>query len=92
MKENDGVGLAARMREINPDVKVVITTAFELIEEDLTAKLPDVGRSDILKKPFTQGQICKAVEKTIAVILIFGTSCDLAANSVKSPNHLPVSG
>jgi hypothetical protein len=43
----------------------MITTAFDLIEEDLTAKLPDVGRSDILKKPFRQAQICKAVEKQL---------------------------
>ena len=65
MKEIDGISLAARMREIKPDVRVVITTAFELIEEDLTTKLPDFRRNDILKKPFTQAQICKAVEKQL---------------------------
>jgi DNA-binding NtrC family response regulator len=65
MKEIDGISLAVRMREIKPDVKVVITTAFELIEEALTAKLPDVGCSDILKKPFTQAQICKTVKKQL---------------------------
>jgi len=65
MNEIDGISLAVRMREIKPDVRVVITTAFGLIEESSTTKLPDIGLSDILKKPFTEAQICKAVEKQL---------------------------
>ena len=65
MKEIDGISLAVRIREIRPDVRVVIMTAFESIEESLMAKLPHLRYNDVLKKPFTHAQMREAVEKQL---------------------------
>jgi DNA-binding NtrC family response regulator len=63
MPEMSGITLAAMMKKVKPDCKMVIMTAFEIFAEELRDSLPDITQHDILQKPFTQTQVCNAVKK-----------------------------
>ena len=63
MPEITGIILAAMMRKIKPDFKIMIMTAFEIVADDLNTSLPDIKQDDILHKPFTQAQVCNSVKK-----------------------------
>lgn len=69
MPEMTGIRLAKLMREVKPDVKVIIMTAYEIEPYDLAENLPTINRNDILKKPFTLVQVCNAVKKQMKTSL-----------------------
>ena len=65
MPEMSGIALAAMMRKVKPDFKIMIMTAFELVVEDLQISLPTIKREDVIQKPFKLVQICTAVKKQL---------------------------
>jgi DNA-binding NtrC family response regulator len=65
MPEMSGITLAAMMRKVRPDFKIMIMTAFELVVEDLQISLPTIKREDVIQKPFKLVQICTAVKKQL---------------------------
>ena len=67
MPEMSGIRLAAKMREIKPDIKVVIMTAYEVAPDELHEQLPTITHKDILQKPFKLLQICTAVKKQLQI-------------------------
>ena len=67
MPEMSGIRLAAMMREIKPDIKVVIMTAYEVTPDELQEQLPMITHKDILQKPFKLLQICTAVKKQLQI-------------------------
>jgi DNA-binding NtrC family response regulator len=67
MPEMTGIRLAKLMREIRPDIKVVIMTAYEVTPQELSDQLPTITYQDILQKPFRLVQVCGAVKKHLKV-------------------------
>jgi CheY-like chemotaxis protein len=67
MPEMSGISLAELMLRANPDAKIIIMTAYELLAQDLQLSLPTIKRDDILKKPFTLIQVCNAVKRQLDV-------------------------
>ena len=65
MPEMTGIRLATLMREIKPDIKVVIMTAYEVTLDELHEHLPTITHRDILQKSFKLLQICNAVKKQL---------------------------
>lgn len=57
-----GYDLAARLRQINRSVKVVLVTAFDVDANVLKNVLPSVGIDGILRKPSALTEICSIVE------------------------------
>ena len=65
MPEMRGSALAREMKKLKPDIKVVIMTAFDLGVEEFSYSLPEIKRTDILKKPFRLGQLSECVQKKL---------------------------
>ena len=65
MPEITGIKLAKLMREIRPDIKVVIMTAYEVTPQELSEHLPAITHQEILQKPFRLAQVCGAVRKQL---------------------------
>jgi DNA-binding NtrC family response regulator len=61
----NGVELAQKLLELSPTIKVVLMTAFDILDEELKANLPMIKQIDILRKPFKLLQVCTAVKKQL---------------------------
>jgi two-component system cell cycle sensor histidine kinase/response regulator CckA len=48
-----GIQLAKKIKEIKPDVKVVLMTAFEIRENEFSKVFPSTNVDGFLQKPFT---------------------------------------
>ncbi|MEO9321446.1 MAG: response regulator [Nitrososphaera sp.] len=59
----NGVDLAHELLNINPSVRVILITAYDVISDDLRAKLPVVSIDDIIRKPFRLVEICNRVKQ-----------------------------
>ncbi|MEO9320041.1 MAG: response regulator [Nitrososphaera sp.] len=59
----NGVDLAHHLLDINPNVKVILMSAYEVHAKDLQAKLPVVTYEDIIRKPFKLVEICNRVRQ-----------------------------
>ena len=66
MPAMSGIELAKKAKEIDPDVKLMIMTAFELSSYELSHDLPFVKIEDLLKKPISLSKICKVIDKKIS--------------------------
>ena len=62
-----GIELARNMLRINPDIKIVVMTAFEVTDEMLSG-MTTVRHSEILKKPFRLAEICDSVKRQLQVV------------------------
>jgi DNA-binding NtrC family response regulator len=60
-----GEELAKRAKEIRPDIKVMVMTAFE-VNMDLRNALPSIERHGFLQKPFHTADVCVAVRRHLA--------------------------
>ncbi|MEO9319582.1 MAG: response regulator [Nitrososphaera sp.] len=61
-----GFQLARKVKEINPKVKVVLTSAFEINPSEFESVLPDVPVDGFLDKPLSLKQLAETVEKQLA--------------------------
>jgi len=66
MPAMSGIEFAKKAKEIDPDVKLMVMTAFELSSYELAQDLPFVKIEDLLKKPISMSSICKVIDKKIA--------------------------
>jgi two-component SAPR family response regulator len=66
MPAMSGIEFAKKAKEIDPDVKLMVMTAFELSSYELSHDLPFVKIEDLLKKPISMSSICKVIDKKIA--------------------------
>jgi DNA-binding NtrC family response regulator len=64
MQGMSGIELAREIHKINPDTKIVLMTAYEIVNEDL-AGLPVVDIDEIIKKPFKLTDICTRMKKYV---------------------------
>ncbi len=60
-----GIELAKRVRAIDPEVRVMVMTAFELSSFEIAQNLPFVRLEDILRKPITLSNVCKVIDGKI---------------------------
>ena len=63
MPSMSGIKLALNVRRIDPGVRLMIMSAFELSAFELSHDLPYVKTEDLLKKPITLSSLCKAIDK-----------------------------
>lgn len=61
----NGVDLSSQVLTINPNVKVILMTAYDIIPDDLRTKLPIVSVEDIIRKPFRLVEICSRVKQLV---------------------------
>lgn len=57
-----GLELAHQVLEINPEIKILLMTAYDLDPQDLKAALPLAVHEDVLRKPFSMPTICNAIK------------------------------
>jgi CheY-like chemotaxis protein len=60
-----GLELAHQMLQINPEIKVLLMTAYELDPQDLKAALPLAMHEDVLRKPFSMFAVCNAIKNKL---------------------------
>jgi DNA-binding response OmpR family regulator len=60
-----GYEFAKKVKSIDPKVKVILITAFEIEDKEI-AGLPVIKYDELVKKPFALNTICKAVERQLA--------------------------
>ncbi len=58
-----GIEFVRNARQIAPDVKFLLMTAFEMTAQEIQKDLQFFGTDNLLKKPFMLSSICKVVEK-----------------------------
>ena len=64
MPHMNGIDFAAEVRKINPDVKLLLMTAFETASYD--EQIAQLKFSTILRKPIMRTNLKATVEKTLA--------------------------
>jgi len=64
MPEMDGPTLATRLREKNPNLKIIFVSGYA--EDAFEKNLPDDVKFNFLPKPFTLKQLVAAVKDTMA--------------------------
>jgi DNA-binding NtrC family response regulator len=64
MPHMNGIDFAAKVRKINPDVKLLLMTAFETASYD--EQIAQLKFSTILRKPIMPTNLKATVEKTLA--------------------------
>ncbi len=65
MPRLDGAATFRRLRSIDPDVRVLLTSGFS--EQDITAGLPSRGLEGFLQKPFTPDQLLDTVAHALGL-------------------------
>lgn len=63
MPSMSGIELALKVRMIDPEVRLMIMSAFELSAYELAHDLPYVRAEDLLKKPVSLSTVCKAIDR-----------------------------
>jgi DNA-binding response OmpR family regulator len=66
MSPVNGLELYNRLRELSPSVKMLFVSALDGIEE-MTSVLPDIQKSQILRKPISKECFVKAVKVTLGL-------------------------
>lgn len=62
-----GIELARNILKIKPDAKVLLMTAYDVVQEELEIDLPVISHQEILKKPFRLVEICNAVKRQLQI-------------------------
>ena len=60
-----GLELGKSILRLNPKMKMLLMTAFETLEEKVSADLPVVKYQDIIRKPFQLIEVCGAIKKQL---------------------------
>jgi DNA-binding NtrC family response regulator len=60
-----GSEFAKKAKSLDPKIKVILMTAFEIADE-ASLGLPVIKYDELVKKPFALNTMCKAVERQLA--------------------------
>ena len=63
MPKVDGLEILKQLKEINPDIKVIMVTGYKSVETATEAI--KAGASDYIVKPFNSSDILEAVDKNL---------------------------
>lgn len=66
IRDEDGTELAARLRAINPDLIVIIMTAYASVDSAIAAM--QAGAHDFLRKPFFLNELMRALTRAFDVL------------------------
>jgi CheY-like chemotaxis protein len=61
----NGLSLARKVKEINPQIKIFLMSAFELSPSELEKVLPTVKIDDIIEKPVSTRTLVSLIEKQL---------------------------
>jgi DNA-binding NtrC family response regulator len=67
MPRMTGLELAMEILKVNPNMKVMLMTAYQIDSLEFQTGLPMIRHEDILKKPFLFEQICGTMRKVLQV-------------------------
>ncbi len=70
MEHMSGLEVLVKLREINPEVQVIVATAD--IQSATRAEASEKGASEVINKPFTRDRVLSALQNVLAG----GSSCD----------------
>ena len=65
MPRMSGFQLARKVKELNPKVKVVLTSAFEISMQEFESVLPNAPVDGFLEKPISLKKLCDLVKKQL---------------------------
>lgn len=60
-----GIEFARRIKELYPEILILLMTAFEFNEREISKHLPFIRIGDLLKKPFDLSRICKVIDEKL---------------------------
>ena len=66
MPEMNGFQLVKRIRQIRPDMKLVMMTAFEVNRKEFESIFPSTRIDNLIRKPFPPSKLVSMVEKMTA--------------------------
>jgi CheY-like chemotaxis protein len=66
MPQMSGFELAARIKKIDPNLTVILMTAFEIQEQELSKGTPILPYEEILAKPFSLRKLCEYIKKHLS--------------------------
>lgn len=61
MGEPSGFQLARTIKDLRPDMKIILMTAFEVNKREIELVLPSAQIDDLIKKPFTPSQLVQMI-------------------------------
>ena len=89
----NGFEFVREARKIDPKVKILLMTAFEIDDKDLAKVLPKPKINGLLRKPASTKQILNTISNLIMDLWIRDVSCDhldpASDNSEKSYSVTP---
>lgn len=68
MPKMNGIELIKAIAKINPATKFIVMTAYDSLENQVSAQIPTITHQDILRKPFSLVALCSRVKSHIRAI------------------------
>jgi CheY-like chemotaxis protein len=65
MPSMNGFDLVRKVKTINPQVKILLMTAFEMKKSELGKVLPSVKVDDLIQKPVSMREMITVIEKSL---------------------------
>jgi len=63
MPQMNGFQLVRRIKELRPDMKIILMTAFEINKSELESVLPSTPVNDLIKKPFSPSHLAMIMKQ-----------------------------
>lgn len=63
MPAMSGIELARLIERIDPEIKIILMTAFETTDLEASSGIPIVRYDELMKKPFPPEELCKVVKR-----------------------------
>ncbi|MGI0029276.1 MAG: response regulator [Nitrososphaera sp.] len=66
MPQMNGFQLVRRIKELRPDMKIILMTAFEINKSELESVLPSTPVNDLIRKPFSPSHLAEIIKQVYA--------------------------
>ena len=63
LPEMSGFELVRRLKDLRPEMKVILTSSFIIHKGEFTKVLPSTKADDFLEKPYTKSDLMEAIKK-----------------------------
>jgi two-component system response regulator ChvI len=68
MPKMNGFDLVRRIRQIKPEIKVLLITAFEINNNEFSSVLPSIKVDGFIQKPFTPSKLVDGIREVLMQI------------------------
>jgi two-component system response regulator ChvI len=68
MSKMNGFDLVRRIRQIKPEIKVLLITAFEINNNEFSSVLPSIKVDGFIQKPFTPSKLVDGIREVLMQI------------------------